>query len=264
MNILIVDDEDVIVKGIINRIENMAGFSGRVLGTSSGEEALRIMDFFRPALLITDISMPGMDGFSLLSAAQEGNKCDHYLILTAYDNFRFAQQAIRYHVIDYLLKPIDWEELETHIRYLDLKTNEKRNVSQVMSDYSYLFPSCLNQGLSRSMSRILKFVEKNYANDISLAQIAAYLGIAPNSVCNMFKKELGYTYLDYVQQWRLKRSIELLLSTDDCTIHDIALLVGYKSERQFFRVFKEHVGTTPQQFKEKYMQNNLFTTIEKT
>lgn len=253
MNILVVDDEDVIVNGIVQRIEHMDGFNGRVLGACSGEEALRIMEYFRPFLMITDISMPGMDGFSLLSCAQEKNMCDHYLILTAYESFNYAQQAIRCHVLDYLLKPIDWEELKAHILRLGLQSDSQMNASQVISAHSHLFPEYAKKELSHTLHRIMRYVDTHFTKDISLANISSFANINPNSICNMFRKDLGLTYLDYVNQLRLKRSMELLLAPEDRTVHEIAILVGYKSERQFFRVFKGHVGTTPQQFREAHL-----------
>ena len=79
-----------------------------------------------------------------------------------------------------------------------------------------------------------------------------YSGLSENSICNLFKKELGITFLDYLYELRLKRAMELLLADNSPTVREIALKIGYSSERQFFRVFKNRTGYTPQQFREKH------------
>lgn len=251
MNILVVDDENVIVDGIISRIENMAGFSSRVLGASSGEEALGIMEYFKPDLLITDIEMPGISGLSLISAVQEKNICTKCIILTAFENFHYARQAVHFHAAEYLLKPVDWNVLDTYITSLSLKLDTFKALDRVFLNYSNCFMELQKANLSNSLRRILKYINASYANEISLKQLSVYTGVSDNYICNLFKKEMGITFLEYIYKLRLKKSMEILLTEQKKTVREVSAMVGYNSERQFFRMFKSQVGMTPQQFREK-------------
>lgn len=254
MKILVVDDEVSIVDGIVSHIGSMPGFSGRVLGASSGDDALKIMEYFKPDLLVTDVEMPGMDGLSLLAVAQQRNLYANCIVLTAFESFQYARRALQYHVKDYLLKPIDWSQLENHIASLSLKEGVRKTIDTVLSDYSQMFKETQKPVISYSFKRILKFVNTNYGSDISLKQLSDYSGMSENSICNLFKKELGITFLEYIYQLRLKRAMEILLTEQRKSVKEVSSLVGYNSERQFFRMFKSHTGMTPQQFREK----NLF------
>jgi two-component system, response regulator YesN len=251
VNVLVVDDESIIVKGIINRIEHISGFTGRAIGAGSGEEALAIMEYYKPDLLITDIEMPGINGLSLLSTVQQKSLCANCIILTAFENFNYARQAVHFHAAEYLLKPVDWDVLDRYITNLSLKMDANKAVGQVLSDYSERFTELEKMDYSVSFKRILKYVKINFSNNISLKQLSAYSGMSENSICNLFKKEMGITYLKYVYRLRMKKSMEILLTEQKKTVKEVSAMVGYNSERQFFRMFKSQLGITPQQFREK-------------
>ena len=132
MKILVVDDEEVIVLGIIKKLSQLSDIPTTLVGAYSGEEALQVMENFIPDLLITDISMAPMDGLELISLTRAKGLCDHYIILTAYESFAYARQALQYQVMDYLLKPIDWSVLERHVRELAMKSDQQTRIAQVI------------------------------------------------------------------------------------------------------------------------------------
>lgn len=158
-----------------------------------------------------------------------------------------------YQVMDYLLKPVDWGILERHVRELALKADQETRIAQVIQQYSHLFTDLAEKDLSPTGKKLVKYVHKNYHREISLSQLSVYSGLSENSICNLFKKELGITFLDLVYQLRIKKAMELLLADHSTTVRDVALKIGYSSERQFFRVFKSWTGFTPQQFRENYV-----------
>src|SRR5690554_5568659 len=111
MKLMIVDDEPYILKGLSSIIRNLDTPFNSIMEALDGIEALEKMEDFKPDLLITDISMPEMDGFELIRQAREKDFCSKFIILTGYNEFEYAQKAIRFQVIDYLLKPISKKEL---------------------------------------------------------------------------------------------------------------------------------------------------------
>ena len=104
--ILIVDDEPLAVVGIKSMLESI-DLSIQVTGTAgNGEEALKIIENEMPDLILTDIKMPVMDGLKLLQICREkyGLLRPGFIMLTSYEDFRMAKQAITYHALDYLVK----------------------------------------------------------------------------------------------------------------------------------------------------------------
>lgn len=253
MNILVVDDEEVIVLGILKHLKQIQDIPVQAVGALSGKEALKVMENFIPDLLITDIHMSPMDGLDLIGTVRQKNLCQHFLILTAYESFDYARQALKYQVMDYLLKPIDWSLLEDHIRKLAMKNNDQNKIDQTLAQFTDLFIHLEDREFSNTLKKLTKYMKGNFTHQISLVHLSVYCGLSENSICNLFKKELGTTFLEYLYELRLKRAMELLLSADSPTVREIALQIGYLSERQFFRVFKNKTGLTPQHFREKYL-----------
>ena len=113
LRILIVDDERVILNGIRMMIEEELelSFPADIVTASGAFQALGLFEQFRPDLILTDIRMPGMDGFEMISRMREKNPSVNIAILTSHADFAYAQQAIRFQVTDFLLKPVDQQAL---------------------------------------------------------------------------------------------------------------------------------------------------------
>ncbi|NOU63960.1 response regulator [Paenibacillus sp. LMG 31461] len=111
MKLMVVDDEPIILNGIIRMIEKAHTPFIEIIGAADGIDAMYKLTSFQPDLILTDIHMPEMDGLTLIKEIQSLNLCSRFVILTGYGDFAYARQALRHQVIDYLLKPINKEEL---------------------------------------------------------------------------------------------------------------------------------------------------------
>jgi Response regulator containing CheY-like receiver domain and AraC-type DNA-binding domain len=109
---IIVDDELFVRKGLIELMDWEAnGF--RIIGEAdNGEDALALIKDKSPDLVITDIRMPILDGIGLIQAAANERLSTSFIIISGYHDFSYAQQAMRHGVMDYVVKPIDEEELQ--------------------------------------------------------------------------------------------------------------------------------------------------------
>lgn len=125
--LLIVDDERNIRLGVKAMIDRECAGRYETLTAEDGREALGIIRSGRIDVLITDIRMPEMDGFALIREAQEEGHRPAVIILSGYDDFAYAREAIQYGVKEYLLKPIVREEL---YRALDRVEEALRRVEQ--------------------------------------------------------------------------------------------------------------------------------------
>lgn len=161
ITLLIVDDEAEIRSGL-RKIIKWEDYSISVIGTAaSGVEALDKIRFYEPDIVITDIQMPGMSGLELVRRAREEQFDCSFVILSGYDDFQYAQTAIRYGIKDYLLKPISINELTTLVLALkqeiltkrefhsdQLSTLKKLRTAQVSLRKHDLVPQLLRNELS--------------------------------------------------------------------------------------------------------------------
>lgn len=123
--VLIVDDESIVRMGIRDLIEwEDEGFE--VCGEGKdGRDGLAKVLALQPDLVLVDIKMPGLSGIDLIREAREQGYQGHFIILTGYSEFEFAKSAITYGVREYLLKPIDEDELQKIVHTLGEELRKK-------------------------------------------------------------------------------------------------------------------------------------------
>lgn len=98
------------------------------------------------------------------------------------------------------------------------------------------------------INKAIKYIQKNYAEDISLITLSQHLNISSVYLSQLFKKELGISPIKFIINYRIERAKELLKETDD-TIYNIAVKVGFWESKHFSKTFKRVTGVTPMQYK---------------
>jgi two-component system response regulator YesN len=133
--IFLVDDESIIRKGILSSI-NWSETGFEICGeASNGKEALELIPELHPDILITDIRMPIMDGLELATQVRKLYPKIKIVIISGYDDFQYAQRAIRLGVENFLLKPVGATELIEEIRRIGTKlATEEANHQQKIAD----------------------------------------------------------------------------------------------------------------------------------
>ena len=109
--VMLVEDEDFILQGLENIIDWEELDLSIIHKAHNGQEALNMQEEERADIIVTDVCMPLMDGLQLLEKVRETDPEARFIILTGYNEFEYARAAIRMDVEDYILKPIDEEEL---------------------------------------------------------------------------------------------------------------------------------------------------------
>jgi two-component system, response regulator YesN len=110
-NVIIADDEPIIRRSLKGKIDwNALGFhiSGEA---SNGLEVLQLVDSAEPDIILTDMKMPLMDGIQLLTALSERTVKSKVIVISAYSSFNYTHAAVKCGAFDYILKPIDADEL---------------------------------------------------------------------------------------------------------------------------------------------------------
>lgn len=254
MRILIVDDDQSILKGLSIVIRKFdLPHSCKIFTCDNAIDALEFLASGGADLLITDLEMPVMGGLALIKEVRERGYCEHFIILTGYANFEFARQALRYEVKDYLLKPVDKQELYKLINKLSLQLHGGKNTGQPeLPPLDVFLIGSGREGCSEKMRKILEYIDNHYTTDLSLNLISEIFCITPSYICILFQQELHTTFLYYLDCVRLKKSALLLLSDHDRVIKDIAAASGFMNERHFYKVFKKRLNVTPGEFRESY------------
>lgn len=142
--IMLVDDEEEVRKAIIRQMDwEQLGFT--VVGDAeNGEDALEKMEQSEPDVVITDIRMPYMDGLTLTARIREKYPSVKILIFSGYDDFEYAQRAIKLNVTEYILKPVNGQELAQILgrvrNSLDEEIEQRRNINSLRESYLRSLP----------------------------------------------------------------------------------------------------------------------------
>ncbi len=140
--IMLVDDEEEVRKAIIRKMDwERLGFTV-VADAENGEDALEKLEQLEqmePDVIMTDIRMPYMDGLTLTARIREKYPFMKVLIFSGYDDFEYAQQAIKLNVTEYILKPVNGQELTKILKRvrisLDEEIEHRRNIDALRANY---------------------------------------------------------------------------------------------------------------------------------
>lgn len=245
LKVLVVEDEELIRKGIVLAVD-WAALDCVVVGeASNGVEALEAVERLEPSLIITDLKMPQMDGLEMLRRLRERGNNVYAIILTAYDSFAYAQSALRLGAADYLLKPFRDGDLERAVLALKKKIGDGGSEREAPMLYR------LKKGdKSKYVLEAMDYVSAHYAEPgVGAAAIADDLGISEGHLSHLFKKETDYTLRGYLTRYRMHRAMELLR---DCRvkIYEVAEAVGYRDVTHFSATFKKLVGVSPSEYQD--------------
>jgi two-component system response regulator YesN len=133
---LVVDDEALFRQGLIHLVRNNP-LGWEVVGEAAdGEEAIQAVHTCTPDLIITDINMPVMDGLDLAERIHESGLDIMIIILTGYREFEYAQRAIRYGAIEFLLKPFSLDEACQVLQKAHERYRRKQSDIRIREQYS--------------------------------------------------------------------------------------------------------------------------------
>ena len=242
LKVLIVEDEELIRKGIVLTVDWASLDCVVVAEAANGLEALQAVERYDPNLIITDLKMPLMDGIEMLQELRRRKNPVAVIILTAYDTFSYAQSALRLGAVDYLLKPFRDGELENAV------LRAKKKLADTPAPEG--FPGLKKGSKSKYVLEAMAFIGNHYNDpEISVGTIAAHLGISEGHLSHIFKKETDYSPLSYLTRYRIHKAMNLL---KDCRVkvYEVATQVGYRDIAHFSSTFKKYTGMSPSEYQD--------------
>lgn len=247
LKVLVVDDETFVRRGIVMETDWKSIDCAVVAEASNGIEALEAVHKFSPDLIISDIRMPKMDGIELLKNLREEGNNVHLIFLTAYSEFEYAKQALRYYAFDYLLKPFEDGELEAAVVRAREEIEGIRATGKSDKE-AFILDAGNSQDKSRYIQEALSYIAENYSNpDISVGDIASAIDISEGHLSHLFKKETEYTVSAYITRYRMRAAMNLLSDVRN-RVSEVAEKVGYKDVAYFSSTFKKIVGENPSEY----------------
>ncbi len=283
MKVMIIDDEPFIREGL-RRIIDWRKY-GCEIGAEAGNalEALSLLKNIKVDLIFLDIKMPGMTGLELAEKIKkEKISSAHIVILTGFADFEYARKAMGCGISDYLLKPVQTEELtviiekvksqksdrleriyseqkEILLDLLDGDGSEKDYASEVLEkqkDIDPLINAVKKNEESRKFEKkdlvreIDDYLDKHYRENISLKQLGEIFHVNNVYLGQLFKSKHDMLFKDYVYYLRIRDAEEMLLNTDK-RIYEIAEELGFPNADVFISRFVQLKGVTPNQYRIK-------------
>jgi two-component system response regulator YesN len=132
----------------------------------------------------------------------------------------------------------------TNIQLKNLLIDKTTDIAELISSKS-------NVVLSKSILAAVQYIETHFNENISLADVADYIYISKNYLCDLFKKELNTTFLDHLTNLRVEKAKYYLTKTD-MKMYQIAAAVGYNDYAYFSQIFKNHVGVSLSKYRKQH------------
>lgn len=247
--VVVVEDEKLVRQGIVLGTD-WSKINCMVAGEAEdGERGIEAIRKYRPDVVVADICMPKMSGIEMVQKLRGEGICPAVIFLTAYNEFSYAQQAIRLGAVDYLLKPFEDGELETVIEGI-LKKNKKQETHGEPEEKLALAKG----DKSKYVMEAIAYIDENYADpEISVKAAAKNIGISEGHLSHLFRKETDFTFLSYLTQCRM-RAAKNLLKNHHYRVYEVAEMVGYHDITYFSVTFKRFVGVSPSEYQDRYRE----------
>jgi YesN/AraC family two-component response regulator len=243
-NLVIAEDEELQLNSLVRKVEKFCP-DFTVVGTAqTGTQAYALVCELQPDVLITDIRMPVMDGIQLMEKVRSRFPDMAFIVTSGFSDFEYARSALRLQVSDYLLKPVEPEELEKALNELKLHLSPHREET---------VPIFSGEGDHRTpeqvSAEVMHYLRHHYVEEINLNQIAAKLHYSASYLTKIFYQQYETTPNKYVINLRMQKAQQLLLHNPELSVRQIGETVGYPEQGYFSRIFKKYVGVSPLEYR---------------
>ncbi|MEM1308746.1 MAG: response regulator [Cyanobacteria bacterium P01_D01_bin.71] len=253
--VLVIEDEQQ-TRSVFLKCLTFEGF--RVQGASNGSEGIRLAQKYLPDLVVCDIMMPDMDGYSVLSTLRvsQATAAIPLIFLTAKVTMADLRRGMELGADDYLTKPCTVEQFLSAIATRLKRHEEIRGTARATKSASFkssapsnslsqasqadsIFPNCAK------LASVFEFIERHYQEPINLSDVAQAAGYSPAYLTNLVQAETGLTIKRWIIERRMLQARQLLKTTTD-SVRQIAECSGYADAGYFARQFRQFHGVSPQ------------------
>lgn len=242
--ILVVDDDEQ----IRSFLKSVLSPRFKVMEASNGEQALKMMANREPKVVVSDLTMPVMDGVKLRQQMRQDKRLGHipFILLTGKDGVETQIEALESGVDAYVAKPF-------HPRHLIARIDRLLNRDTEIIEYSRSAKSAVEQFAGKEMKKsdrslltsITEVIVKNMGNEnLSVEMIADAVSQSKIQLYRKLKALVDMTPTEYIRYIRLNHA-EHLLRTSDMSVQEIMYACGFVTKTYFYREFQKRFGMTP-------------------
>lgn len=255
--VLVVDDEAVSCTMIREMVEEHFVQVGIVAEAGNGKQAVEKAIQIQPDVVIMDIEMPLMNGVEAAKRIREQLPECAVVFLTAYAEFEYARQAMRIGAAEFLLKPVEEEELVKvldKLLALEACDQEKRPVDKLEVvlpevDVAEEVPEKkLRERSAMIVMEAKKYIDEHYMEDLSIEDLAERFHISTNHFNRTFKQVYEISCKEYLITVRVEAAKQYL-SSPLLTVREVGSMIGYADSNYFTKVFRKRVGMTPTEYR---------------
>ena len=247
IKILIADDERYEREMLAEIIDRRFPHDAQCRMVENGRQSVDVAALWGADIILMVIEMPGINGIDAAKQILAQRPGCKIIFVTAYSLFTYAHEAVKLGACDYILKPVNADDLERSIRRAVDQTESHRQLEE-MAPAAELLEDTYEK-TSLLMGKVKKYLQHNYMlYDISLDSVSAILNINASYFSAQFKRAFGVNFVDYLTDLRMNAAKELLMDPFRATA-EVASMVGYESPNYFARAFKKKTGMTPTEFR---------------
>jgi DNA-binding response OmpR family regulator/two-component sensor histidine kinase len=223
-----------------------------IIDAPNGLAGWNILQQTLPAVVVSDVSMPEMDGLELCRKIRQQPRTAHLpvILLTARASEEDQLEALDNGASEYITKPFNFEMLLSRIRNI---ITQQQSLKKTFQQHIEAHPEeiAISSQDEQFIQQALQIVEKNISNpDFSVEELARELFMSRVSVYKKVLTLTGKPPIEFIRSIRLKRAAQLL-EKSQLTIAEIAYEVGFNNPKYFSRYFKLEYGVLPSAYKGK-------------
>lgn len=265
IRLLIADDEKLEREALAELVQRRFEREVVLEVAENGRKAADTAVLWGADLILMDIEMPGMSGLDAARAVLAQRPSCRVIFVTAYSLFQYAHEAVHLGACDYLLKPVDPDELEASVRRAMRQIETERKLEELSAaqpqpeqteteeEAEDAPEEGENSQTALVMAHVRRYLEDNYMFDLSLDSVGEILHISPAYLSAQFKKYQKMNFLDCLTELRINAAKELLADPFRSSA-EVASMVGYEDASYFARAFKKRTGMTPTQYRRQASQ----------
>jgi DNA-binding response OmpR family regulator len=249
ISILLVEDNDDFRFYLKDNLRN----NYKVLEAVNGKEGWQKALALHPQLIVSDISMPEMDGIALVKKLKSDKRTSHIpvILLTALTGEEQQLRGLKTGANDYITKPFNFEVLHAKIEsLLHLQSTFKNTYTKQIRMISP--EPVIESADERLLQDILLFLENNLNNpQLSVEGLSKQIGMSRSTLYNKMLQLTGETPVAYIRSFRLNKAA-VFMQKSNMTIAEIAYQVGFTTPNYFARAFKTKFNMLPSEYIAKF------------
>lgn len=255
---IIVIDNEVVSRNFVLDCLQAKGY--HAIGAENGIMGLQLIKEYLPDLVICEMVMPDIDGYTVLRNLREDRLTAiiPFIFLTAINTKASLRKAMEFGADDYLTKPATTDELLRAIairlqkqdlfRYWYATNSPQVTLAELPNtavNSQSIFPTIPH------FKKVFDYIEANYQEGITSSDVAEAVGYSSAYLTNQVAKQTGDPINVWIVKRRMVAALPLLKNTNQ-TIEEIAAKLGYQYACHFSRQFSKHYGLSPANWRKKY------------